>query len=175
MARSVRPAPLGQEPEQTLDFGNLCNFLTIERTLLPEPIAMYADNPSTSIPGGSSSAAGSMRTDSAARAADVELAQRRARALEAANGEERGRALAFGAGIAVGALIGAGLALLLAPQSGEATRAYISRSARRIPDHARDRWDDLGDELRMALRRRTRGMRRGVRNARWAAADAVEG
>ena len=106
---------------------------------------------------------------------DAEMAQRRARALDAANGDDHSRTLAFGAGIAVGALLGAGIALLLAPQSGKATRAYIARGARRIPDRARDSWDDLGDELRLALRRRTKGMRRGMRNARWAAADMVEG
>lgn len=109
-------------------------------------------------------------------AEDVPLATRRARALAAVNGElDRGRTIAFGAGIAVGALIGAGLALLLAPQSGEATRTLITRGVRRVPDHLRDSWDDLGDELRYALRRRGKRMRRGVRSARWKAADFVEG
>ena len=160
MARSVRPAPHRQEPGQTLGPGNLCNFLTIER---PDTGAhsMYGETSSTSRVGSAS---------------EAELAERRARALDAANGEdERSRTLAFGAGVAVGALLGAGLALLLAPQSGKATRASIVRGARRIPERARDQWDDLGDELRMALRRRTKGMRRGVRNARWRAADMVEG
>lgn len=102
-------------------------------------------------------------------------AARRARALDAANGEDRGRTIAFGAGIAVGALLGAGLALLLAPQSGRATRALIRTRAERLPVHARDSWDDLGDELRLALRRRGKSLRRRVRQARWDMADRVEG
>jgi hypothetical protein len=106
---------------------------------------------------------------------DATLAARRARALDAANGEEHGRSLAFGAGIAVGALLGAGLALLLAPQSGQETRAYITTRARRLPEEARDSWDELGEELRTALRRRTRGLRRKVTRARWSAADAMDG
>ena len=116
---------------------------------------MYGDTSSTS----SASRLGS--------ASEAELAQRRAHALDVANGEDdHSRTLAFGAGIAVGALLGAGLALLLAPQSGKATRATIVRGARRIPERARDRWDDLGDELRMALRQRSKRVRRGMRNAR---------
>ena len=108
-------------------------------------------------------------------AAEAALAARRQRALEVANGQDQGRALVFGAGVAVGALLGAGLALLLAPQSGEATRAMIVTGARRLPERARDGWDDLGEELRYALRRRGKRVRRGMRNARWRAADMVEG
>ena len=114
--------------------------------------------------------------DAADSPADLPLSSRRARALAAANDEpDHGRTLAFGAGIAVGALLGAGLALLLAPQSGDATRAMITRGARRVPDRLRDSWDDLGDELRSALRRRGKRVRRGMREARWKAADVVEG
>ena len=108
-------------------------------------------------------------------AAEATLAARRQRALDAANGDEQARALVFGAGLAVGALLGAGLALLLAPQSGQATRAMLVTGARRLPDRARDSWDDLGEELRYALRRRGKRVRRGMRNARWKAADMVEG
>jgi hypothetical protein len=102
-------------------------------------------------------------------------AARRARALDAANGDDRSRTLAFGAGIAVGALLGAGLALMLAPQSGRATRALIRTKAQRLPVRARDSFDDLGEELRLALRRRGKAMRRRVRQTRWDVADRVEG
>src|SRR5512146_1054945 len=66
----------------------------------------------------------------------------------------------FGAGLALGILFGAGVALLLAPQSGEDTRELLGRRARRMSHRAADRWDDLRDELRLAARRRGRRVRR---------------
>ena len=81
---------------------------------------------------------------------------------------------AFGAGIALGALLGASTALLYAPQSGRATRAVIRKRARRLPNSAGDVWDDLGDELRSAARRSRRGLHRGVTRGRWRAADAID-
>src|SRR5574338_39510 len=49
----------------------------------------------------------------------------------------------LGAGLVVGALIGAGAALLLAPQSGQATRSTLRRQARFARHRATDAWDDL--------------------------------
>jgi gas vesicle protein len=46
----------------------------------------------------------------------------------------------------LGAAIGAGVALLMAPSSGEETRRRISRGARRLRDTAGDALDDLRDE-----------------------------
>jgi gas vesicle protein len=43
----------------------------------------------------------------------------------------------------LGLAVGAGVALLLAPQSGEATRADIARQARQARDRARDLADDV--------------------------------
>jgi gas vesicle protein len=67
----------------------------------------------------------------------------------------------FGAGLALGLALGAGTALLTAPQSGEETRAALRGRARRFgrttSRHAHDAWDELRDELhsaKMALRRR---------------------
>jgi hypothetical protein len=56
----------------------------------------------------------------------------------------------FGAGLAIGLAVGAGAALLLAPQSGEETRELLGAGARRLGDRAADRWDDLRDEIREA-------------------------
>lgn len=65
-----------------------------------------------------------------------------------------------GSGIGIfvlGALIGAGLALLYAPQSGEETRRSVARSARRVRRKARDLTETAQDAARTtreALERR---------------------
>ena len=60
----------------------------------------------------------------------------------------------FGAGLAVGIALGAGIALLTAPQAGDETRAAIKRGARRttraLGRKSRNAWLDLRDELRGA-------------------------
>jgi len=53
----------------------------------------------------------------------------------------------FTAGIAVGAMLGATVALLLAPASGDRTRHSI---ARRFRGEGDDIWDDLAEELELA-------------------------
>jgi gas vesicle protein len=47
----------------------------------------------------------------------------------------------------LGALVGAGLGLLFAPQSGERTRKQIARKAKALRNEAEDRWDDLVDDV----------------------------
>jgi gas vesicle protein len=47
----------------------------------------------------------------------------------------------------IGAVVGAGIALLLAPQSGEETRRDIKRKARQVGDAARDAAGDLQDTV----------------------------
>ena len=68
----------------------------------------------------------------------------------------------FGAGLALGITLGAGVALLAAPQSGSETRSDLVRSARRartaVGRHGNDVWLDVQDELR--------GMRRALRRRR---------
>lgn len=67
------------------------------------------------------------------------------------------RALVLVAGIAVGALLGAAAALLLAPQSGQDTRRALGRHSKRLARRSRDMLGDLGDEFRRqrsAVRRR---------------------
>ncbi len=63
---------------------------------------------------------------------------------------ERDMGKGFAAGLLLGALIGAGVALLFAPQSGEETRRLIRRRARRFAADARDRYDDLKEKVRRA-------------------------
>jgi len=65
-----------------------------------------------------------------------------------------GKARTFGAGLILGALVGAGLALLLAPRSGAETRRSLARKARRLADDARDRYDDARQRVRRAREHR---------------------
>lgn len=65
-------------------------------------------------------------------------------------------------GLAIGLVAGASTALLVAPQSGEETRAAIARRGRRIGRRTHDAWDDLRDELRFATRRGRRKVRRAL-------------
>lgn len=67
----------------------------------------------------------------------------------------------FISGLALGSLIGAGLALLLAPQSGRRTRRRIARAAEDIGDEARDRIEDVADEMRHHARDAVRAAERG--------------
>ncbi|HJU89083.1 MAG TPA: YtxH domain-containing protein [Gemmatimonadaceae bacterium] len=85
-----------------------------------------------------------------------------------------GRIGSFAAGLAAGLTIGAGVALLLAPASGEETREYLSHRARSLRSRADTSWDDLRDELRWLARRGRKKMRRGVTMGRWRAEDAIE-
>lgn len=47
----------------------------------------------------------------------------------------------------LGAAVGAGLGLLLAPQSGERTRRDLARRGRKLRSQAEDAFEDLSDEL----------------------------
>ena len=64
------------------------------------------------------------------------------------------RTRTFLTGLAIGALVGAGVALLFAPQSGEETRRAVSRRAKHLAREARDRYDDVRDKVRRARRER---------------------
>jgi hypothetical protein len=86
-----------------------------------------------------------------------------------------GRIGIFAAGLAAGLTIGAGVALLLAPASGEETREYLTHRARSLRGRADDGWDDLRGELRWLARRGRQSLRRGVTRSRWKAEDLVEG
>ena len=59
----------------------------------------------------------------------------------------------FTAGIAVGAILGATVALLMAPASGDETRDRIGRRVRRLRGND-DVWDDLAEELERAAAER---------------------
>ena len=62
----------------------------------------------------------------------------------------------FGAGLALGVILGAGGALLTAPRTGAETRAALgaraSRFRRSTARRSRNAWDELRDEIREAKR-----------------------
>jgi len=78
--------------------------------------------------------------------------------------EDERQAISFIAGVALGALIGAGVALLLAPQSGQRTRRHIVRAAEDLTEGARDTIGDAAEDARRAARQAAhRAERRGAR------------
>jgi hypothetical protein len=83
-----------------------------------------------------------------------------------AQANDRGSAAVFAAGVAIGVVVGAGVALLLAPKSGIETRRALARRGRRVSRRGRDAWDDLRDELRQAVRNKRRAWRLKRQRAR---------
>ena len=69
------------------------------------------------------------------------------------NDDEHGGARTFAAGMLIGALIGAGVALLFAPQSGAETRRFIRKKAKKLAAGAQDRFDDVKDRIKSARQR----------------------
>jgi len=83
------------------------------------------------------------------------------------------RAGEFLAGILLGGAIGAGIALLFAPQEGRRTRANISRRVRHIKDDASDRWDEAKHDVQRRVKRQKRRMRRQLKDATERTRDRV--
>ena len=81
------------------------------------------------------------------------------------------RVALFASGTLLGAVVGAGAALLLAPQAGDATRRDLARQGRRLRSRTADAWDDLRDELQWAARRGRRRLERSLRRRRLRRAD----
>ena len=66
------------------------------------------------------------------------------------SGEER-QAVSFVSGLVLGAIIGAGVAILTAPQPGRKTRKKIQKVARRAKSQTRNRLDELATELKLRV------------------------
>jgi gas vesicle protein len=62
--------------------------------------------------------------------------------------DRESQALCFLSGLALGAMIGAGVAILTTPQSGRRTRRRLRRSVRRARSGAGDRLDALSAEMK---------------------------
>ncbi len=80
--------------------------------------------------------------------------------------KDQGGVVSFLLGIA----IGAGIALLFAPQSGEETRAGISRGARRVRTRAQETMEDVTDRVASTVDEARREVERQVSSAR----DAID-
>ena len=50
-------------------------------------------------------------------------------------------------GFLLGAIVGAGLALMFAPMAGEDTRRHLGKAARKLKDGANDRFDEMKDAI----------------------------
>ena len=61
--------------------------------------------------------------------------------------QNRGSGMEFVFGVFVGALIGASVAIVFAPQSGEATREIIRKKSKEMQDKAMEMLDELKDEV----------------------------
>jgi gas vesicle protein len=84
------------------------------------------------------------------------------------------RASLLGAGLLIGAVLGASVALLLAPRTGAQTRTLLKRRASRVKHRAADALDTVTDEIRSAAHRGSREARRAMHRARKAALEALD-
>ncbi|NIP59677.1 MAG: hypothetical protein GWM92_15300 [Gemmatimonadetes bacterium] len=74
--------------------------------------------------------------------------------------ENDGRVINFVSGLLLGAAVGAGIALLMAPQSGRRTRRKLRRAADDLRFGAEDRWDELADEVKARVDDAVKGTRK---------------
>jgi gas vesicle protein len=71
------------------------------------------------------------------------------------DGDEHGRGLGgFAAGVVFGALLGAGMALMFAPERGDTTRRRLSRRLTRLREEAAEGLERAGARTRREVRRR---------------------
>lgn len=77
----------------------------------------------------------------------------------------------FAAGLVVGVLLGAGIALLFAPERGSRTRSQLSRRLRRLREEAADELERTGGRTRRDLRRRRERLQARLEQAAGRARD----
>jgi gas vesicle protein len=66
----------------------------------------------------------------------------------------------FIAGLVLGAAIGAGIALLTAPDTGRRTRRRLRNVAGELRETAEDRWDELADDVKGRVDDAVKGARK---------------
>ena len=65
--------------------------------------------------------------------------------------DDERQALSFVTGLVLGAVIGAGVAILTAPQPGRKTRKRLKKVARRARGQTTNRLDELATELKLRV------------------------
>ncbi|UCC25405.1 MAG: YtxH domain-containing protein [Gemmatimonadales bacterium] len=76
--------------------------------------------------------------------------------------DHEGQVLSFVAGLALGAILGAGVALLTAPEKGKKTRRRLVKAARDARDTAQDRFEYISDEVRDRVDGAVQGARQRI-------------
>ena len=79
----------------------------------------------------------------------------------------------FAAGLVVGVLLGAGIALLYAPDRGSRTRSALSRRLRRLREEAAEELERAGGRTRRDLRRRRERLQERLEQAAGRARDRL--
>ncbi len=74
--------------------------------------------------------------------------------------DQEGHSVTFVAGFLLGAMVGAGIALLAAPEAGMRTRKRIRRVAGGLRDSAGDHWEDLAADVKDRVDDAVRGARK---------------
>lgn len=74
--------------------------------------------------------------------------------------EKESGSLNFIAGLAIGAVLGASVALLTAPQSGRRTRRHVLQAIADARENAEDGWDTVTGDVKRVVRVGRRRVRR---------------
>jgi gas vesicle protein len=74
--------------------------------------------------------------------------------------EKETNSISFIAGIAIGAVLGASIALLTAPQAGKRTRRQVIRALESARDNAGEEWEGVSGRMSSLVRKGRRRMRR---------------
>lgn len=74
--------------------------------------------------------------------------------------EKQSGALNFIAGVAIGAVLGASIALLTAPQSGRRTRRSVLQAIAEARESAGEGWESVAGDVRRVVRKGRRRVRR---------------
>jgi gas vesicle protein len=71
-----------------------------------------------------------------------------------------GQMLSFVSGLVLGAIIGAGVALLTTPSDGRRMRKRLRKGAAELGSGATDRWDELADDVKEKVEQAVKGARK---------------